>query len=305
METKNESSEVQSSVQSFTTIEKRFAMLERQIALLQEENAALKAGGTTHASSLKSEASPKTCDETATHLQNWLDGQQSLFENFSKLLPQLETTVLTPAKRRRLNGSGVRRLGFINTVSNVSEAYPQFWLASVRGTDGTHSDAFDFQERMKERLREMEVLRGLRIWSNYVDRVTGDLLLLAGDDAFRMANVYYSSVRVAAQGNLPEAIQVFEMIESFWQRPPRQGDEPTQKEMERDVRGLLRGTKEGTIVIRNESDNVVKGKRTFINKTRPKAKGDATSATTRFEEMETDFEEMETDLEEMETGDVE
>ncbi|MCL2118668.1 MAG: fibronectin type III domain-containing protein [Planctomycetaceae bacterium] len=204
-----------------------------------------------------------TDDDIVTHLQSWLDEQQTAFENASTLLPQLDTTVLTTAERRRLNGSGVRRYGFIDKVSDVAEQYPQFWPAAVSGSGGT----VDFQDKLKERLREIEVLRNLLVWSNFVSRVTGDLLLLAGDDAFRMANTYYATVRTAARSNLPEARQVFQMIDLFWRRPRRTAEEPTIPEVERDMRALLRGTKDGEIVVRNESDRVVKGERVLIDNT--------------------------------------
>jgi len=45
------------------------------------------------------------------------------------------------------------------------------------------------------------------------------------------------------------------------------------QEVERDIRGLLRGTKDGEITIRNESDQVVKGEKVVIDNTH------ATSAT--------------------------
>ncbi|MCL2117988.1 MAG: fibronectin type III domain-containing protein [Planctomycetaceae bacterium] len=201
--------------------------------------------------------------DTVTHLQSWLAGQQSMFQDFSTLLPQLDSTVLTPAERRRLNGSGVRRYGFIDKVSDVSADYPQFWPAAVSGASGS----VDFQDRLKERLREIEVLRNLLVWSNYVARVVRDLLLIASDDAFRMANTYYATVRTAARRQLPEAAQVFQMIDLFWRRPRRTTEEPTIPEVERDLRALLRGTKDGEIIVRNESDQIVKGERVIIDNT--------------------------------------
>jgi hypothetical protein len=195
-----------------------------------------------------------TGDETATHLQSWLAGQQSMFQDFAVLLPELDNTVLTPGDRRRLNGSGVRRYGFIDKVSDVSIDYPQFWPAAVTGvgTSGA-GNSIDFQERLKERLREIEALRNLLVWSKFLSRVAQDLLLLAGDDAFRMANVYYMTVRTAARNNLPEAGQVFQLIESFWQRPRKTGEQPTQKKELRNFKGLQRGTRVGRMAIENEA----------------------------------------------------
>ena len=190
-----------------------------------------------------------TNDETATHLQSWLDEQQTLFQNFSEIVPDLANTVLTTSDHRRLRGSGVRRYGFIDKVSDVSAEFPQFWLGSVNGEGGN----VDFQDKLKERLREIEVLRNLLAWQRFVNRVTGDLLLLAGDDAFRMARTYYASVRAAARSQLPGAQQVYQLLNLFWRRPRRASDEPTMMELERDFRRVLHGMKDGIVSAQHES----------------------------------------------------
>ena len=118
----------------------------------------------------------------------------------------------------------MRRYGFIDKVSDTAADFPLFWPESVNGVSGS----VDFQSRLKERLREIETLRSLLVWSRYVSRVIGDLLLLAGDDAFRMAN---ASVRAAARSNLPEAVQVFQLLRQFWRRQRRASDEPTEQEL--------------------------------------------------------------------------
>ena len=194
--------------------------------------------------------------DTALHLQDWFDELQSVTGNASTVIPEIENTVLTTAERRRLLGSGVRRYGFIDKVSDVAEENLQFWPVSA-----------NLQESLKNRMREIEVLRNLLVWLRTTERAVGDLLLLAGDDAFRMANTYYATVRTAARRHLPEAAQVFQMIELFWRRPRRTTAEPTIPEVERDVRALLRGTKDGRVLIENENDRVVKGERVVIDET--------------------------------------
>jgi len=53
------------------------------------------------------------------------------------------------------------------------------------------------------------------------------MVLLAGDEAFRTANLYDRSVREAARGNLSEAADVFQMLRLFWNRSRGTSDEPT------------------------------------------------------------------------------
>jgi hypothetical protein len=193
----------------------------------------------------------------------WLLMLQSMTQSFYGELPQLENTVLTPRERRRLLGSGVRRYGFIDKVSDTALVYSQFCPAYV----------FD-SEALKGMMREIEVFRNILIWLRYMDRVVTDLLLLKGNEAFRMANAYYTSVRAAARNNVPEAMQVFQMLESYWnlrrRNPNGNGNlEPTQKKAISNAKAIQRGKKRGMVVFKNEGDTVIKGKKTTTVETEP------------------------------------
>ncbi|MCL2119365.1 MAG: hypothetical protein FWH27_13165 [Planctomycetaceae bacterium] len=87
--------------------------------------------------------------------------------------------------------------------------------------------------------------------------------------AFQQANTYYGAVRVAARSNILGARQIFQLLQLFWRRSrDKSQSQPTIPEVERDVRALLRGTKDGEIIVRNENDRVVKGERVVIDETR-------------------------------------
>jgi hypothetical protein len=209
----------------------------------------------------KSEVRP-TDDGIADDLQNWLNTLQAGFQNVAALVPQLETTGLDATERRRLLGSGVRRYGFIDKVSDTAEVYPQFWPAFGAS-----------REELKTMLRDIEVLRNLLVWFRYASRVVQDLLLIEGNEAFRAAGAYYTTARDGARRKNPEAAQVYDMLKLFWHRPRRTSDEPTIPELERDVRALLRGSKDGQVTVSNESDRVIKGKKVVIDNTQRKPRG--------------------------------
>ena len=203
-----------------------------------------------------------TGDESVTHLQNWLAEMQSVFQNFATLLPELESTVLTTLERKRLLGSGVRRYGFIDKVSDVASDNMQFWPASA-----------NLQDALKDQLRKIEALRNVLVWLRTVNRVAGDMLLLTGHEAFQMANTYYASVRAAARSNILGARQVFQLLQMFWQRPRNPSAEPTKKQAMRDARALDRGTRVGKVTFENEADTLTKGKKSITDETTPVPKG--------------------------------
>jgi len=56
-------------------------------------------------------------------------------------------------------------------------------------------------------------------------------------------------------------------LRSFFHRRRQQGDEPTEHEVERDVRALLHGHKDGKVLIENEHPHMEGGKHTVIDET--------------------------------------
>ena len=200
--------------------------------------------------------------DTVTFLQSWFTGLQTTTQDFATLLPQIETTELNTSDRMRLLGSGVRRYGFIEKTADVAGDFPQIWPGLVEDTG-----------KLKELVGEIEVLRNLLVWSRWVTRVVQGLLLIAGDDAFRLAGAYYAAARDGARRKNPEAVQVFDMLRLFWKRPRRITEEPTLPEIERDVRALMRGTKDGKMIIENESPHMTGGVREFVDNVQRKPRG--------------------------------
>jgi hypothetical protein len=181
-------------------------------------------------------------------LQQWMNDLNGLNAVVLRHLPDFGSPALTPAERRRLLGSGVRRYGFIDKVSDTAVQYSQFWPADIPAIDV-----------LKDTMREIEVLRNLLILFRTLVRMTEDRFLVVSDVAFRLANAYYRAVRDAVRRQNPEAEQVWQMLDLFWQRPRKSNGTPTQKKLVSDTKAVASGRKTGAVGVRREKDTFVKG----------------------------------------------
>ena len=195
--------------------------------------------------------------EIAADLRLWLSNLKGVYDQFSVNLPSVGNSNLSPAERRRMLGAGFRRYGYFDKISDTAAEWPQFWPAY--GGD---------QVRLKELIRELEVLRNLLVFFEMGTRSVTDMILVVSNEAFRLANMYYRSVRTAARDCNPEAEAVFQQLREFWRNRRRMMGEPTNREMRRDLNGVLNGTKTGTVAATNEGESVAKGVKTRFDETR-------------------------------------
>jgi len=181
---------------------------------------------------------------------------EQLKEDTLKLLSYLEDFTdsdLSTIERMRKRGSGIRRYGFIDKVSDV--ASDNMDLAPRVFSD----------EDLKDLLRKIEELRNIVLAANQFARSLNDLLLIVGDEAYQLALMYYNSVRELARRRVPGAEAVFRLLRPFFRQTSRPKDEPTEHEVERDLKALLHGKKDGEIIIRNERPHMVGGKHEVID----------------------------------------
>jgi len=160
------------------------------------------------------ENSPASSSEI---LFDWLTRLREVNRTFGAVMPELVNTVLTNDHRRRLLGSGMRRYGYIDQTSDVAEVYSQFWPDYVDD---------ERKERLKELIRDIEALRSVLLFFESGARLVQDLLLLRGDEAFRLVGIYYATVREAARRRIPYAEPVFELLRRFWKRRAHPDAEP-------------------------------------------------------------------------------
>jgi hypothetical protein len=111
----------------------------------------------------------------------------------------------------------------------------------------------------------IEVLRDIQVFSDQISRLVADGLLIYGNQAFNQTLMYYNSVRELSRRNVPGARELFERLNLLFRRGRRTDEEPTENEVEKDVKALLHGKKDGEIVIKNERPHMVGGKHEVID----------------------------------------
>ena len=173
----------------------------------------------------------------------------------------LDGIALTDAQRRALNGSGVRRYGFIDKVRDMMAVRPDLTPVYLSPTE------------YEILLRKLEIIRNINALVAETQRMTNDILLVFGDSAFRKALMYYGALREAANRHVQGAATLFRELQAFFRRRPRSGEEPTEHEVERDVRSLLHGKKDGKIIIENEKPHLTGGKHVVVDETHKSKEG--------------------------------
>ena len=194
-------------------------------------------------------------DRTFVSVDNLTQLESDLRPIWEHVMMDWQQQALSPTQRRQLLGAGVRRYGFLDKVSDLAVSNPEFVPPYLN------------MAQLKSRIRETEMLRDVVAYLQQMLRIFEDLLLINGDEAFRLALMYYNTVRDAARRRVPGALPLYRMLEPFFKRPRRTTEEPTEQKLMHDVRGLLHGTKEGEIVIENEGKKMTKGKKVVIDET--------------------------------------
>jgi hypothetical protein len=188
-----------------------------------------------------------------------LTGDEFLFEmmRLSEMTAELTATeidtVLSPEERKHLVSVAVGSHGFIDVCFEHARSMPSLlpsWLTL---------------EKFAADRDEFETLNTLCVASARFGKQGADLLLKASDTAMRDARALYQSVQAAADNRVAGAETVLAELAPFYRSRGHKADEPSEGDVERDVRSLLHGTKEGRVVVENTKPHTTPGKRNVID----------------------------------------
>jgi hypothetical protein len=162
---------------------------------------------------------------------------------------------LSPLQRRRKIGAGIRNYGFMEKVADLSEANPQFAMF------------FDPND-LRNAIMNFDECRNIALLLQSFIRLVTNTMLIYSNEGFIMASMYYNTVKEMSRRGDPTANALFRTLEPFFRRPKRPNTKTTMKQAEHDFEGLLKGTKEGSILIENIAPKITGGERKIVDNVR-------------------------------------
>jgi len=158
--------------------------------------------------------------------------------------------------RIRHNGVGLKRLGFIEAAFRIAAKFPEYyphWLNTAKFQ--ADINLFNAIRELLDACRSVEE----KVWNINVE---------SADMIYTNALEYYSQVQDAANRRIDSAETLYTELHDFFRgmgRKPQ--EEPTRKQLKKDINALERGKKDGEIIIKNFSPKTTGGKREVIDET--------------------------------------
>jgi len=190
---------------------------------------------------------PDVPQDIIDSLNTDLNSIKELLDAFSQHLRSLD--------RRRLNGVGVRKLGFIERAYEFAlenaEFLPHYLTLERFGSDIQYFMDFRTLVDLVTQIRE-------KLWN---------ITIQSSDIAYTDALEFYASVREAANRRVDAAETIHNALSPFFRRKHTETEAETEKQELRDFKGLLHGKHDGKLVIENIKPKLTGGKHKVIDET--------------------------------------
>jgi hypothetical protein len=189
---------------------------------------------------------PDVPQATIDQINAVLNELKNILDNFAQHLRSLD--------RMRLNGVGIKKLGFIERSYELSlenaEFLPHYLTLERFGTDIQYFMDFRSLVDLTDQVRE-------KLWN---------ITIQSADIAYTDALEFYASVREAAKRRVDAAETIYHELSIFFKR--RRGEAaPTVKKATHEFNSLMHGKHDGKLVIENISPKLTGGKRKIIDET--------------------------------------
>jgi hypothetical protein len=165
-----------------------------------------------------------------------------LTEDFTNIKIALEAYAahLRALDRKRLNGVGIKKQGFIQRALEIAMENPEFLPNYLT------------LERFIQENKYFTEFRSLFDTSGQIRELIWNITMESSDVDYTNALDYYASVREAAKRRVDAAESPHKELAAFFKSmgTPREG-EPTKKKLKSDMNALLNGKRDGKLVIEN------------------------------------------------------
>jgi hypothetical protein len=190
---------------------------------------------------------PDVPQGTIDELNTALNSLKNKLDDYSQHLRALD--------RMRLNGVGIRKLGFIERAYELAlengEFLPHYLTIERFGNDLQYFIDFRSLVDLTDQIRE-------KLWN---------ITIQSADIAYTDALEFYASVREAAKRRVDAAETIHRDLSVFFKRRRMETEEPTEMKLKHDVNSLIHGKHDGKIVVENIRPKLTGGKRKVIDET--------------------------------------
>jgi hypothetical protein len=186
--------------------------------------------------------------------QQVIDSLNSEFNNIKAVLDNYSAH-LRSLDRRRLNGVGIHKLGFIERSYELALENGEFlphWLTLDRfGTDIQYFLDFRSLTDLCDQIRE-------KLWN---------ITVQSADIAYTDALEFYASEKEASKRRVDAAETMHTALSIFFKHHRNETEEPTEIKAKHDFNSLIRGKHDGKLVVENIRPKLTGGKRKIIDET--------------------------------------
>jgi len=166
-------------------------------------------------------------------------------DNLVELVTKVRNQITAQTNHRNFSvGKGFRNYGFMLAANQSMNNFPELAPNFV--------DTESFNDVVEDYLFLRDVAERMLATTNDIR----EMMNTFGNLGFDFALAYYANVRsIADRTGDKTAISVFEILRRFFtkRRTPEVGREPSEYQLERDLKALLHGHKEGEILVKNQN----------------------------------------------------
>jgi hypothetical protein len=149
--------------------------------------------------------------------------------------------------RKRLNGVGLKRLGFIEACYEVALENPEYLPHYVT------------LEKWAADHELFIYIRSLKLLSEQVTELLKNMEITAADIDYTNALEYYTPIKEAAKRRVDGAESLYNLLEIFYKHKKSPSDHETLKQFLRDAKAIYKGKKDGVVGAKNVSPKLSGG----------------------------------------------